>query len=125
METKKQLVARIAEKLHSFGYRVFIAHTGEYGFFTDGNRVVSFGGTWNWSVDFSGNYRSKSCGSGWQIEKELCGITQEQADSFIRKNPPHWETNGEQVKLTTLDQHLCMYQSSSKYTEMLREAKND
>ena len=120
---KKELIQHIADQLLSYGYRVFISGNGEYGFYTDGKRVISFGGQWKWSVDFSGNYRSKSCGTGWQIAKELCDITEDQAHQFIQSNPPHWATNGESVTMTTPEQHLKMYQSSSKYTEVKTESK--
>ena len=114
---KKQLVKHFADKIVSFGYTVYIAKSGTYGFYTDGKRCVSFGGTWNFSLDISGNYKSNHCGTGWQIEKEIYNFDKSDAEKWINTNPPYWATNGEPVKLTTPEQHLQIYGKSSGYTE--------
>lgn len=114
---KKQLVKYFANKLVSFGYTVYIAKSGEYGFYTDGNRCISFGGMWNLSLNISGNYKSNKCGTGWQIEKEICDFDKSDAEKWINENPPQWATRGEQVKLTTPEQHLATYGKSSGYIE--------
>ena len=114
---KKQLVKHFANKLVSFGYVVYLSGSGEYGFYTDGNRCVSFGGMWGFSLDITGNYRSNRCGTGWSIEKEICDFDKDDAKKWINQNPPFWATNGEQVKLTTPEQHLHTYGNSSGYVE--------
>lgn len=113
---KKQLVAETAEALHSYGYTVYIAGSGEYGFYTDGARVVSFGGSWEYSLDFSGKYISSHSGIGWQLEGQIGVPTKEQAAEFIKTNAPRWATT-ENVKYTTPEQHLARYGASSKYAE--------
>jgi hypothetical protein len=119
---KKQLIADIAAALHSYGYQVYIAEGRDYGFYTDGSRVVSFGGSWQFSVDFSGNYRAltsdggRRMGTGWQIAKELSSITAEQAHAFVTASAPMWATGGEKYKLTTPEEHLKTYGKSSRYT---------
>lgn len=118
---KRQLIAHIAQKLASFGYTVYIAQSGTYGFYTDGAHVVSFGGPWG--VSFSGTYRAltdeggRSVGSGWLMEdgKELSDITEEQARTFITANAPWWATRGIPVIMTTPEQHLKTYGPSSRY----------
>ena len=114
---KKQLIKYFADKLVSFGYTVYIAKSGDYGFYTDGKRCISFGGMWNFSLDISGNYKSSNCGTGWQIEKEICDFDRSDAENWINTNPPYWATKGEPVKLTTPEQHLQTYGKSSGYTE--------
>jgi hypothetical protein len=116
METKKELVARIANALKSYGYDVHLSKSREYGFYTNGSRVVSFGGTWSWSVDFSGNYRSNACGTGWQIATELSSISEEQAAAFIAAGAPNWATRGEAVTLTTPEKYMATYGQSSGFT---------
>lgn len=117
---KKQLIEHIASQLKSYGYTVYISKDESYGFYTDGQRVVSFGGQWNFSVDFSGNYRSQKCGTGWQMDggKELCDIDACTAERFIKANAPRWAAHGETVTYTTPEQHLKTYGVSSGYTEV-------
>lgn len=114
---KKELVRYIAEKLNSFGYEVYISGDKRYGFYTDGYRVVCFGGHWEDYVDFSGNYsRSAGCGTGWQIAAEKYDITREEAEQMIKSNAPMWTGNKTPV-YTTPYQHLKMYGDSSKYVK--------
>jgi hypothetical protein len=119
---KKQLIAHLAARLHSFGYQVYIAESKEYGFYTDGSRVVSFGGTWEFMVDFTGNYRAKTdagartMGTGWGIAKELSDITEEQAHRFVTSSAPTWATGGHPYTLVTPEEHLKTYDKSSHYT---------
>lgn len=116
---KVPAVAELAAEIKAAGYRVFLAESGTYGFFTDaeGARVVCFqfdlGG-----FKFSGNYRSKSCGTGW-IMGDAYGVSPEGLAAMIESRPPHWATKGEAVQQTTLAQHLQTYQLSSRYTELL------
>lgn len=120
MNPKKDLIAAIAAQLKSYGYRVYLSSDKTYGFYTDGNRVVSFGGQWRFSVSFSGNYRSTRSGTGWVMEdgKELTSVNQEQAERFIKAHAPRWATGGEVVTYTTPEQHLKLYGASSGYTQL-------
>lgn len=119
---KKQVIAHIAQQLHGYGYAVHLSKDKEYGFYTDGARVVCFGGQWQFSVDFSGNYRALShdggrrMGTGWQIAKEQTNITEEQARAYITAHAPHWATGGEKFAYTTPAEHLKTYGNSSGYT---------
>jgi hypothetical protein len=112
---KKELIQHFAKKLHSFGYDVYVSGDGRHGFYTDGRRVVSFGGHWNLSVDFSGNYAaSRASGTGWQISTEQSDINAAQAAAYISKNAPAWTGNACPV-YTTPEQHLKTYGKSSAY----------
>ena len=118
---KKQLIQNIAQALHSYGFDVYISADGRHGFYTDGRRVVSFGGQWNFSVDFSGNYApSKTSGTGWQIAAEQADISKEQADAYISAHAPHWTGNTNPI-YTTPEQHLKTYGISSGYTKFNQE----
>lgn len=112
---KKQLISNIAQKLKSFGYTVYLSKDGCYGFYTDGKRVVCFGGQWNFSVDFSGNYRSSRSGTGWQIQTEMSDIDAETAERFAKMEAPNWAIRGDSISYTTPEQHLKMYGVSSGY----------
>ena len=115
---KKEIIKQIADKLHSFGYDVYLSKSGDYGFYSDGERVVSFGGQWNFSIDFSGNYAaSKTSGTGWQIATEQTDITAEQAEKYIKANAPRWTKNLSPI-YTTPQQHLKTYGNSSGYQKL-------
>jgi hypothetical protein len=122
MNTKQQLVADIAQQLKAHGYIVYLSKNREYGFYTDGKRVVSFGSPWNFCVNFSGNYSSTHgfCGTGWQFEggKELGSITAEQAEAFIKADAPHWAIGRTAVTYTTPEQYLKTYGESSGFAEV-------
>ena len=112
---KKQLIQQIANKLQSFGYTVYLSADGRHGFYTDGTRVVSFGGHWDYFVDFSGNYeQSKNSGTGWQIAKEQTDITADEAKAYLTANAPSW-TGNTNARYTTPEQHLLTYGKSSGY----------
>ncbi len=119
-EYKKETIARIAAKLKSFGYTVYVAQDRTYGFYTDGKRVVCFQSDWIGSVSFSCNYRSQRCGSGWQPEggKELADIDAHTAEIFLTSDAPRWATSGEQVTYTTPEQHLKNYGKYCSYTQI-------
>lgn len=115
---KKQMIQEVAAQLKSYGYAVYIAASGEHGFYTDGVKVVSFSVEY-FALKFSGNYSSRAMhttGTGWGIAKDLGGITDDDAERFIRACAPQWATKGNEVKYTTPEQHLKMYPASG-YTE--------
>jgi hypothetical protein len=120
---KKQLIQEIAESLDSFGFKVYLSKDKNYGFYTDGKRVVCFGGTWNFSVDFSGNYApSKEGGTGWSIKNEQSSITRDQANDYIVADAPSWANKN--PTYTTPEQHLKTYGQSSGYEEFKPEPSN-
>ena len=113
---KKQLIRQIALSLKSYGFTVYLDKTGHYGFYTDGIRCVSFGGHWEFSVDFSGNYISEKDGTGWRIDDTKTSITEDEAHQYIKANAPKWATT-ETVRYTTPEQHLKTYGKSSGYVQ--------
>jgi hypothetical protein len=117
---KQQLIKDIAIQLTSYGYTVYLSDDGRHGFYTDGTRCVSFGGSWSFCVDFSGNYLSNKSGTGWSIAKEKVSISEDEARKYIQSNAPLWATR-EQVIYTTPEQHLKTYGRSSGYAQF----KND
>jgi hypothetical protein len=117
---KKQLIKQVAQSLKSYGFTVYLDRTGHYGFYTDGKRCVSFGGQWNFSVDFSGNYISSRDGTGWRIDDTKSSITEEEAHRYIKQNAPQWATV-ENVRYTTPEQHLKTYGKSSGYVEFTND----
>lgn len=119
MNYKRELIADIAAQLKSYGYTVYLSKDREYGFYTDGQRVVSFGGPWRLCVSYTGCYNSKHCGTGWQLDggKDIGTIDAETAKRFITAHAPSWATNGEAVTYTTPEQHLKTYGNSSGYEE--------
>ncbi len=106
-----EIIEELIPKIQKAGFRVFIAERGTYGFYTDkeGSKVISFQADLG-GVSFSGNYRSKQDGTGWRIGENLT----EFANVFVAP-VPYWASSN--YTITTLEQHLAQYQSSSKYTE--------
>lgn len=117
MNHKQQLVLATAEALTSYGYDVYLSRSGEFGFYTDGKRVVSFGGSWNFSIDFTGNYvPAPQCGTGWQIATEHGVPTAHQAELWISQNAPFWTGNKNPI-YTTPERHLKTYEASCGYSK--------
>lgn len=108
---KRICIAELVAMIQNEGLRVFVAERATYGFYTDntGKRVVSF--QLDLSLTFSGNYKSKSNGTGWRITDNI-------PDDFTKllyTNSPFEFDN-----YTTLDEYLNMYQNSSKFTEVTK-----
>lgn len=117
---KIEAVKQLAADIKKAGFRVFIAKSGTYGFFTDadGARVVSFQYDLA-GFKFSGNYKSaqpKQCGTGWAMG-DYGSLSAEQFSNMFNSSPPQWATGGHEYRLTTLAQHLATYQASSGYVE--------
>jgi len=108
---KRKYMAELVAMIQKEGLRVFIAERGTYGFYTDntGKRIVSF--QLDSSLTFSGNYKSKSNGTGWRI----CEGLPSNFTKLLSINSPF-----EFDHYTTLDEHLNMYQKSSKYKEVTK-----
>ena len=122
---KEALIALAMEIKANTGYRVFLSERigCAHGFITNasGSRVVSFQFD-ILSIVFSGNYKSKSCGTGWRMDGvEVEHVTnKESLDRIFDNNSvPLWATKGEQVKLVTLDEHMKTYGQSSMFVEVI------
>lgn len=122
---KEALVALAMEIKANTGYRVFLSERRgcAHGFITNasGSRVVSFQFD-ILSISFSGNYKSKSCGTGWRMDG--VGVehvtNKESLDRIFDNNTaPFWATKGEQVRLVSLDDHLKTYGASSMFVEVV------
>lgn len=121
MSYKVEAVKELAAQIKQAGFRVFIAKSGTYGFYTDeaGCRIVSFqfdlGG-----FKFSGNYKTdqpRSTGNGWGFGESV-SVSAEGLRTMLKSNPPQWAVRDANYRLTTLEQHLATYQASSQYTEV-------
>lgn len=117
---KVENVAELTAAILAAGFRVFIAEQGTYGFYSnaEGSHVVSFqcdlGG-----FKFSGNYRSKSCGTGWMMGDLVTWSKADLEQAFTNgRCAPHWATHGQPVEITTLVQKLRAYQPSSRFVEV-------
>lgn len=117
---KVEAVKELGAAILAAGFRLFIAEGGTYGFYTnaEGYRVVSFqydlGG-----FKFSGNYKSKSCGTGW-VMGDIASWSKADFEQIFwnAAHAPRWATNGEPVEITTLVQKLRTYQASSRFAEV-------
>jgi hypothetical protein len=111
MSYQNEIILDLTKELLAQGYRVFLAEKGTYGFYTnnEGKRIVSFacdlGG-----INFSGNYKSKTDGTGWRI-----GRNREDYEVMLNEYP--W-VGIKFEKFTTVEEHLAIYNSSSRYTEL-------
>lgn len=122
-EYKRELIRSIATNLRKYGYTVYLAERGTYGFYTDGRRVVSFGGHWEHCANFSGNYRAlteagrRYMGDGWGIASVETPINRREAGEYIAAIPPRWATGGYPYSLTTPEEYLVLHQKSSRFQE--------
>lgn len=123
--TDKERTAELVSKIKSFGYPVYLSEKGNYGFFTnaDGSRIISFQIDY-FFFNFSANHKSIGLGTGYRItDDEKCLLweidkfcTADFLDSLM--NAPVYKSrrkNERFISWTTLNQHLEMYQQSSKY----------
>lgn len=115
MSYKIEMVKELANEIKASGFRVFIAKSGTYGFYTDANgtRVVSFQAGLS-GMTFSGNYKTTnphSTGTGWQLENNTF-------KDMFNQIAPNWAVRGAEWNYTTLEQHLATYQKSSVYSEI-------
>jgi hypothetical protein len=114
---KKQLIQYIASKLYRYRYIVYLSADGNHGFYTDGTRVVSFGGPWSTMVNFSGNYAPTiGSGTGWRLADDQTDINEDQARAYITAHAPSWAGN-RNPRYTTPEQHLKTYGKSSGFVE--------
>jgi len=124
---KKETIKELATNLIAAGYRVFIAKSGHYGFYTDkeGTKTIDFqmdlGG-----VSVTGNYKTSNpgqTGGGWPITNSFncfnkySSVNRIEADRVFNAYPPSWALGGATFKYTTLEQLLKTYGQSSGYTE--------
>lgn len=116
MNYKVEAVQQLAQEIKQAGFRVFIAKSGTYGFYTDaeGSKVVSFqfdlGG-----FKFTGNYKTsepRNTGTGW-------GLEDGDYKNMFNQYAPRWAVRDAQWQFTTLAQHLATYQSSSQFVELI------
>lgn len=115
MTYKTEMVKELANQIKQEGFRVFIAKSGTYGFYTDttGSRVVSFQADLG-GMKFIGNYKTSaphSTGTGWEL-------SQDTFQGMFNQSAPSWAVKGVTWKYTTLEQHLATYQQSSIYAEV-------
>ena len=122
---KEALIALAMEIKANTGYRVFLSERVgcAHGFITNasGSRVVSFQFD-GLNLSFSGNYKSKSCGTGWRMDGvEAEHVTNKESLDriFDNNSAPLWATKGEQVRLVSLDDHLKKYGASSMFVEVV------
>lgn len=110
-----------AQHIKALGFRVFMAERGHYGFFTnaDGSRVVSFEFD-GLEEKLSGNYGppSRESGTGWRLELVPRDLkTANDVERALTEYPPPFCGKGWK-NFTSLETHLGMYGSSSKYKEL-------
>jgi len=116
LQYKKDETRKLAESMVKDGFKAYIAEGGTYGYFTDGNKVVSF----QYDLcgfSFSGNYVSewgRSCGSGWQLEdSDIFG-------GLISQTPPYWiRVYDTKWHYTTPEEHEEKYGKACRYKEVL------
>lgn len=109
-------IMSVAIKLKSYGFDVYLSKdgTGDYGFFTDGKRVVSFQS----DGKISGNYSPcRFSGTGWIMAYSQWDITEKEALDYITQNAPIW-TNNKNPIYSTPKSYLKLYGNSSKFSKI-------
>lgn len=117
MDYAVETIKALTKEIKDAGFRVFIAESGTYGFYTDtdGSRIISFQVD-GWSgVRFSGNYTTsnpRKTGTGWVLETDTFS-------AMFNQQAPRWAVGNATWRYTTLAENLATYQPSSKYKEVL------
>ena len=107
---KERITLNFAQECKQNGFAVYIAERGTYGFYTNGERVVSF--SLDLVLSLSGNYEpSQKSGTGWRMEDGI-GIKE-----AMEANAPKWTKNKNPI-YTTPEKYLKTYQPSSKFTKI-------
>jgi hypothetical protein len=107
---KERITLDFAHECKKNGFDVYIAERGTYGFYTNGERVVSF--SLDLVLSLSGNYEpSRESGTGWRMADGI-GIKDAMA-----ANAPKWTKNKNPI-YTTPKKYLKTYQPSSKFTQI-------
>lgn len=109
-----------ATRIKALGFRVWLAERDRYGFISDdtGARVVSF--SFSDGTSLGGNYGPPSTisGTGWRMDTMPDDL---QTASDVRRvldtSPPPRAGNGWKY-MTTVEQHLATYGTSSRYREI-------
>ena len=121
MRYNQVMALDFAAHIVRLGFRAFMAESNEYGFVTDavGKRVMcfSFSGC---DANLGGNYfpASHESGTGWRMDKCPSDLrTAKDVHDALYAYPPAFVGCGWKT-FTTLQQHLAMYGSSSKYREI-------
>lgn len=105
----KELMQEIAAALDGYGYDTYLSKDGTHGFYTNGTRVVSFGGRYL-AASFYGNYLpAPGCGTGWVIAKDTSVPSKEEAERYLRDNGLWANRNPTYM---TPEQHLKTYAAS-------------
>lgn len=122
----------LATKIKSFGFDVYLSSVGNYGFFTDGKKLISFQIDY-FFFSFSSNHKSINLGTGHRLTTdEQCPInlssqffsidefcTLEFLQGLLNCKPYISKKPSEKfVSWTTLEEHLSFYGSSSKYVKL-------
>lgn len=118
-ERKKQATLEFAQKLTDWGFKVYIAESGTYGFVTDesGKRVLSFQDIGSSFEALGGNYGPPSVqsGTGWRMDEVPSDLdSAEKVKATLNALPPAFAGTGWK-KLSTIEDHMKDYQSSSRY----------
>ena len=106
-----EMINELVNMIQKENLRVFVAERGTYGFYTnnEGTRLVGF--QVNPILSFSGKYKSKNNGTGWQITNNLPNCFTD----LLKTNSPF-----ECDHYMTLDEYLNIHQKSSKYKEVTK-----
>ena len=105
---RKAEIDELVPLIKAQGFRVWVAKSGTYGFYTnkEETRVVYFQAGLS-GYEMSGCYRSTCSGSGWRLGI-LIDTTFETLQAYLNATPPSWATRFEPrpVHLLTLAEYL-------------------
>ncbi len=124
-QTNRAATAELINKLKSFGYVVYLAEKGNYGFFHRPNetKFISFQIDY-FFFNFSANHKSENLGTGYRITgDEQCKLwdidkfcTQEFCEKLLNCLPYTSRRKREKfIRWSTVQEHLTTYGESSHY----------
>ena len=117
IQWKRDLIHQFALAAVAKGFEAFVAESGTHGFYTNGERVVSFQIDYS-SITLSGNYEPHhGGGSGWRIGNQHENPF-DLIEAAIKANAPSWATKKPDLKYRNKEQYLAAYQDSSRFTQV-------
>lgn len=115
-------VQDFVNRIKSFGFTVYLAERGTYGFITDdsNSRILAFSFTDGGNLGGAYGPPSKSSGTGWRMDKKPESLTSVEAinDALYATAPPWTSRNGPKgwERYSTVADYLALYGSSSRFT---------
>jgi hypothetical protein len=125
MQSIRDETEAFAKRISAMGFEVYIAQQRTYGFITDDKRTRVLVFSLNDMGSLGGAYGppSTTSGTGWRMDIRPHQLqTADQVREALYSMPPSWSRGGWRY-MSTVEQYLAQYDSSSKFTRYINEGE--